>query len=165
MEKLELNNKKYDAISVEGPLDAKNGKQFFKCMFEENATDNGGYSSQSRGYIKNFFDDTHSLIFKRCEQHQDNPQIPVRIIAAKASVEVKPFYMFDKNGKEMLSNVDGKQLIGRHLSIFVLPDENADGEVRRRSRTLKFVDVVDEEDDVEAEKAEALVTDKTKLKK
>jgi hypothetical protein len=139
-EQRKLTYRKYDAISVEGPVEAKNGKQYYQALFEENASENGGYTSQSRGYTKNFFEDTHSLIFKRCEQHMTDEKVPVRMMAAKDSVEVNPYYMFDKNGKEMTDPSTGKQAIGRHLSIFLMPDENAETEIRRRSRTLHFVD-------------------------
>jgi hypothetical protein len=151
--------RKYDAISVEGPETAKNDKQFYKCLFEENADDNGGYSSQSRGYIKNFFEDTHSLIFKRCEQHMADEKKPVRIVAAKDSVAVNPYYMFDRDGKPMMDTVTGKQRIGRKISIFLLPDEDAEGEIRRRSRTLQFVEI-EEEDPNGPDAKEKAATDK-----
>jgi len=153
-----LQYRKYDAIAVEGPLDAKNGKQFFKCLFEENADDNGGYSSQSRGYVKNFFEDTHSLLFKKCELHQDNEKLPVRIVAAKENVQVNPYYMFDAEGKAMLNPTTKEPLIGHRLSIFLLPDEDAQSEIRRRSKLLKFVAIEEDPDDVEESKAKEAAT-------
>jgi hypothetical protein len=145
--KANLVYRKYQALSIEGPIEAKNGKMFFKGLFEEDASDNGGYTSQSRGYVKNFFEDTHSLIYARCEKHQANETIPVRIIAAKDSVKVRPFKMFDKDGKIMINTATNEQAIGEHLSIFLMPDENAENEIRRRSRTLQFVDIVDDEEE------------------
>jgi hypothetical protein len=155
--------RKYQAISVEGPTEARNGKNFFKCLFEEDASDNGGYSSQSRGYVKIFFDDTHSLIFAKCEKHMANEATPVRIMAGKEKVKVAPYYMYDKDGNEMINQATGKPAIGEKLSIFLLPDEDVEGEIRRRSRNLKFVDIDELDDNEEEEKKEAEAT-KTKKK-
>jgi hypothetical protein len=147
---------KYDAISVEGPETAKNNKQFYKCLFEENADENGGYASQSRGYVKNFFEDTHSMLFKKCEAHMNDENKKVRIIAAKDAVTVNPYYMYDRDGKEMIDTVTGKCRIGQKLSIFLLPDEDAEGEIRRRSRTLKFVPIEDTDENDEEEKEKTI---------
>jgi len=160
-EEKKLIYRKYDAIAVDGPLEAKNGKQYYQGLFEENAEENGGYTSQSRGYVKNFFEDTHSLIFKRCEMHvnaeeKDKAKFPVRITAAKDSVKVNPYYMFDKDGKELKNPSDGKPAIGTHLSIFLMPDENAENEIRRRSRTLKLVEIAEPTTEVDESKEKSL---------
>lgn len=160
LKKTKLTYRKYDAISVEGPTTAKNDKEFYQALFEENASDNGGYPSQSKGYIKNFFEDTHSLLFKKCEQHIANTATPVRIMAAKESVTVDPYYLFDKAGKELIDPSTGKQAIGRKISVFLMPDEDIESEIRRRKRKLSFVEITEEPIDNEAEKKEDAIKGK-----
>jgi hypothetical protein len=164
--------RKYDAVSVEGPIETKNGKQYYQALFEENADENGGYGSQSRGYVKNFFEDTHSIYFKRCEKYKEmkdnnititRENNPVKMVAAKDSVEVKPYYLFKADGEKLLNPTTKEQAIGTHLSIFLIPDENAESEIRRRTRTLHFVEIAESIDDTGAgEKQQELVKEKKK---
>lgn len=162
LKKTKLVYLKYDAISVEGPLDAKNGKQYYIALFEENATDNGGYSSQVKGYLKTFFEDTHSLMFKKCELHQEDKKNPVRIMAAKENVTVEPYFLFDKNGKELEDPSTGKQAIGRKISVFLTPGEDIESEIRRRMKKLSFVEITEEPLENEEEKKEEAAAGKKK---
>jgi hypothetical protein len=62
--------RKFDSIdaTIIGPTEAKNGKMFYKASFMENTADDGGYLSQAKEYVKCFFEDSHSLVFRACEK-------------------------------------------------------------------------------------------------
>jgi hypothetical protein len=152
---------KYDAVDVEGPFEAlKTGKQYYKALFEENATDNGGYTSQSKGYTKIFFEDTHSILFRRAEKYLEDPtkNPPPRIMAARESFECEAFYVKDREGKKLM-NDNGEPRIGHRITVFLLPDEDPNTEFRRQLRTLEFVDA---EEEIDAEEVKEEVVTKKK---
>lgn len=156
-QQMDDNRRKFDAVSVDGPFDAKNGEQFYTALFEENADENGGYISQSKGYSKNFFETSHSRMFAQCEKYvnTEGKDVKVRMIASRERFKCNPFYIFDKEGKQLM-NTDGTPRIGSHIALFLLPDENPEGEYRRQERRLKFVDIEETIDTEEEKKEEAL---------
>lgn len=160
-EQMDENRKKFDAVKVDGPFEASNGEQFFTALFEENADENGGYISQSRGYSKNFFETSHSRMFVQCEKYvnAEGKNVTVRMMAARGTFPCNPFYLFDKEKKQLM-NTDGTPRIGSHITLFLLPDENPEGDFRRQTRRLKYVDIEETIDAEDAKKEEALKSKK-----
>lgn len=109
--------------TVEGPLTAKNDKLYYKAQFMENTADDGGYLSQSRAYTKNFFEDSHSLIFKACEKAVETGD-PVKIRAARIFIPTeRDFYIVDTEGNK-LKRKDGSFRKASGITLFLVADEN-----------------------------------------
>lgn len=127
-QKQEVSNfaKKFDSVeaTIEGPFEVpSNGKMYYKAKFEENTGDDDGYSSQSKAYTKCFFEDSHSLIYAKCEKAQET-ESPLKIRAARIRMKTdKSFYILDKEGKKR-KNSEGEFITASEITMFLLPDES-----------------------------------------
>lgn len=148
--------KKFDSVeaTIEGPLSASNDKQYFKAKFEENTIDDDGYSSQSRAYTKCFFEDSHSLIFSKCQRAvEDGTHLKIR--AARISMKTpRDFYILDSEGKRQ-TNKNGDYRTGSAIVMFLLPDESASSQFKSQCNQITansaWVEKIESEEEMDAE--------------
>jgi hypothetical protein len=117
--------RKFDSIeaTIIGPTEAKNGKMFYKASFMENTADDGGYLSQAKAYIKCFFEDSHSLIFRACEKAVENGTA-LKIKGARVIMPTaQEFYILDAEGKRIPKKNGGFRKASS-ITLFLMADEN-----------------------------------------
>jgi len=117
--------KKYDSVesTITGPHEASNGKQYFKALFEVNTSSDGGYIGQAKAYTKLFWEDSHSLIFKKATKAQENGT-PLKILASRIVLETpRFFYVLDADGNPRLK-ANGDKVKINYVTLFLLADEN-----------------------------------------
>lgn len=145
------NFNKYISTSIEGPFETvQTNKVYYKCSFEllipKRRITNGidkkrryvRPSAQTRAYVKLFFEDTHKVMFNKCEKAIINDK-PLIIVAEYTSLQTQPFYVKDKEGN-ILKNKSGDDRIGHRISMFLMQDENFNTEFRRILRSLTFTE-------------------------
>jgi len=109
--------------TIEGPLEAKNNKMFFKAKFKVVTEDDDGYVGQSKLYTKCFFEDTHSFLYMEAQRCLDN-DIPMKIKAGRIIIPTdKQFYILDENGEKMKKK-NGDYRKGSSITLFLIADEN-----------------------------------------
>lgn len=164
---------KYDSVeaTITGPLDASNGKQYYKAQFERNTAQDGGYIAQSKDYTKLFFEDTHSRLFKAAQKCQDDGT-PMKILAGRIQVPTdKAYYILDENG-ERRKKKDGNFVTANVITMFLIADENPIAEFNRRCNQITANDAwvketlpEGEEEDPEETKEQNLKSGKPGSKK
>jgi hypothetical protein len=109
--------------TIEGPLTAKNEKQYMKASFEMFTADDDGFSGQSKAYGKCFFEDSHSLLYLKAQKALEDGT-PLKIKAARIIIPTdKKFYILDSEGKRITKN-DGGYRMGSSITLFLIEDEN-----------------------------------------
>jgi hypothetical protein len=168
----QIDYKKYDSDSIVGPQTVPaTGKQFYTALFVEKESDDDGYSGQSKAHSKTFFEDSHALQFKRAEKAL-NSDTPLKVIGAYVHTECPAYYVLTKEGKKQgrdntkpISDKNPAR-IGHKLTFFLMKDEDfktAERQALKRLAKLNaFVDIDEEAQDTEKEKAEEVLKTKTK---
>lgn len=156
--------KKYLSVdaTLSGPLTASNDKAYYKAQFQVNTVDDDGYIGQSKAYTKLFFEDSHSLLFKKCEEAIAN-DTPLKILAGRIIVPTdREFYILDENGDRM-KKLDGTFRKASSITLFLIADENpitafnqAVNQITRNNAWVTESVADDEDDDEETKKAKAL---------
>jgi hypothetical protein len=109
--------------TLTGPHEASNQKMYMKASFEMNTEDDDGYISQSKAYVKCFFEDSHSLIYIKAQKLMED-NLPLKIMAAKVVIPTdRKFYILDSENKKQ-KNADGNYRMSSSITLFVLADEN-----------------------------------------
>lgn len=151
--------KKFDSVeeTLVGPETASNGKQYFKAQFEVNAALDGGYIGQAKAYTKLFWEDSHSLIFKKAVKSKENGT-PLKILAARIVLPTpngRKFYILDADGNRR-TKANGDFITVDYITLFLMADENVQTAMNQALNAITKNDQWCEEDelpevDVEAE--------------
>lgn len=154
---------KFDSISISETQDTKpdpNGdtKKYLVLRLLENASDEEGYSGQSKAYSKVCFEDTHSAVFIRAEKAREKEK-PVKIMGSFHDVEVQPYTPKDADDKAIKNPTTGETVVGRKITFFVLSDESLQSAIRSRTRSLDFIEETVEGTDTDEQKGEAITED------
>ena len=163
--------KKYDSDNISGPFQTAQGKSYYTVLFIEKE-DEDGYSGQSKGHSKTFFEDTHNVQFHRAQKANDK-DVNMKVIGSYCHVACKPYYVLDKEGNKMgqdLSkpvNVDtNPPRIGQKLTFFLMQDEDPlsaeRAALKRLAKLNAFVDVDEDEDGADPETKAEVITGKSK---
>jgi len=150
---------KYDSISISDtqdtrPDNAGETKKYIVVRLLENASDEDGYSGQSKAYAKTFFEDTHSAQFIRTEEAREAGR-PVKILGSFHDVETMPYNPKDVEGVYLKNPNTGDKAVARRVRFFLLADESLQAAVRTATRNLDFIEEIEPGESEEA-KAEAL---------
>lgn len=145
---------------VKGPFEASNGKNYYVVSFE--AVPDDGFSGQSRLYKKVFFEDSHSLQFKRAAAAAESGK-PLKIKAARLTFPVEPHYILDTDG-ERQTKQDGTPRIANSIVLFLLEDENWKTQLKaqkdRITRDNAWVVSAEDEEETDAEETKAAAAQK-----
>lgn len=146
--------------TVTGPHTAGNDKQFMTAQFKMPSDDpDDEYIGQSKLYTKNFFEDSHALLFKKAKEAMEN-NTPLKIKASRFQYpSPRPFYILEADGSIRKNPATGKPVIVKMITLFLIKDENPvalyESQVRRLERTKAFIDSDIEDVDLDTEEETA----------